>query len=476
MSETTTNYTVWLADGWTGGESGIEVSDPATGEVFARVPSLPRARVDQAIDDAEARRADWAARTVAERAGILAEAARLVTERTETIAAAITRENGKPLQQSRGEVAMTADHFRWFAEEGRRAYGRIVPNQAPGKRHLIMKHPIGVVGAISPWNFPLVLAVRKVAPALAAGCPVVLKPASATPVCAVHLAECLEAAGVPPGVFQLVTGKSSEIGEAMLAHPACKKISFTGSTEVGRKLAARAGETLTKVSLELGGNAPLLVFADADLERAVDEAMKAKFRNIGQSCIAANRILVERSVCDAFLEKFRAKVEALKMGPGTEDGVEIGPLIDGEAADSAEAFVRSAADAGARVLCGGERGEGNFFPATLLADVPDEAPCMGEEVFAPIAPVSPFDTEEEAIRRANDTEYGLSAYAFTRDLDRALRLAEQLEAGSVGINDGVPTMSCCPFGGFKASGSGRELGSEGLDAYLETKHVSILTE
>ena len=470
-----THYKLWLADGWTDGDSRLEVNDPATGAVFATVAALSAARVERAFDDAGKVCADWAAKTVAERAEILTETARLLGERSETIAAAITRENGKPLQQARGEVGMTADHFRWFAEEGRRAYGRIVPNQAPGKRHLILRQPIGVVGAISPWNFPLVLAARKVAPALAAGCPVVLKPASATPVCAVLLAECLEQAGIPPGVFQLVVGKASEIGEIMCAHPACRKISFTGSTPVGRKLAARAGETLTKTSLELGGNAPLLVFEDADLDRAVDEAMKAKFRNIGQSCIAANRVLVQRGVYDEFLEKFRTRIEALKTGPGTEDGVEIGPLIDPEAVRSAEGFVESAVETGARIVCGGKPLDERFFPATLLADVPDEAPCMHEEVFAPVAPVSPFDTEEEAIRRANDTEYGLSAYAFTRDLDRAFRLAEALEAGSVGINDGVPTMSCCPFGGFKASGDGRELGSEGLDAYLETKHISLLS-
>jgi len=399
-----------------------------------------------------------------------------VQSRAEEIARTITLENGKPLPQSRGEVGMTVDHLRWFAEEARRAYGRVVPEQAPGKRHLVLKYPVGVVGAISPWNFPLVLAVRKLAPALAAGCPVVLKPASATPLCAVQLAEAVHEAELPPGVFQLVAGNAAEIGAEMLENPTCRKITFTGSTEVGRILMRGAADGIKKLSLELGGHAPVLVFEDADLEKAVEAAMIAKFRNTGQSCIAGNRIYVQSTVFEPFIDRFVEQAKSLKVGNGFDDGVDIGPLIDQAALDNALGQIEQAKQNGATVLCGGQRwagGEGFFLEPTVLIDVPEDVECMSEESFAPLAPVVSFAEEDEAIRRANDTRYGLAAYVLTRDLGRAWRVAEALEAGTVGVNEGAPATSQCPFGGMKQSGVGRELGTEGLDAYLETKHVSF---
>jgi succinate-semialdehyde dehydrogenase/glutarate-semialdehyde dehydrogenase len=370
---------------------------------------------------------------------------------------------------------MSVDHLQWFAEEARRAYGRTVPHQTNGKRHVIVKTPIGVVGAIGPWNFPLVLCLRKVAPALAAGCTVVLKPASATPLCAVAFAECVEAAKVPKGVFQLVAGPAREIAQEFLENPLCRKITFTGSTEVGKELIRGAADSVKPLSLELGGHAPVLVFADADLETAIEGTMITKFRNTGQSCIASNRIYVQRSIYEKFLEKFVAKIRALKTGDAFEENVAVGPLINEEGLNKALEHIQDAVKRGARLLCGGKQLErkGFFLEPTVLADVPANAICMSEETFAPVAGVIPFDSEEEAVEQANHSNFGLSAYAFTRDLDRAFRLMESLEAGTLGLNDGLPTTSNCPFGGMKQSGWGRELGIEGMEAFLETKHVSL---
>jgi succinate-semialdehyde dehydrogenase/glutarate-semialdehyde dehydrogenase len=457
-------------------EKTLAVINPATAEPFAEVATADRARLAAALEDAHAAFRAWRRLTGKARGAYLHAIADRVEARRDEIAKTITIENGKPLAQSLGEVAMTVDHLRWFAEEARRAYGRVVPNQVDGKRHLVIKSPMGVVGAISPWNFPLVLAVRKVAPALAAGCTVVLKPASQTPICAVLLAECVHDAGVPPGVFQVIVGPSSAFGEELLANPLCRKITFTGSTEVGRVLIKGAAASVKPLSLELGGHAPVLVFADADLDAAVEGAMMAKFRNTGQSCIAANRVLVERPIYERFLEAFVAKARSLKVGDGLEPGVDIGPLFDEAGVAKALEHVEDAVAGGARLLCGGRRvreRRGFFVEPTVLADVPPGCACMREETFAPIAPVCAFDREEEALEQANASIYGLSAYAFTSNLDRAFRLMEGLEAGTIGINDGVPSTSQCPFGGVKQSGWGRELGIEGLDAFLETKHVSL---
>jgi succinate-semialdehyde dehydrogenase/glutarate-semialdehyde dehydrogenase len=395
--------------------------------------------------------------------------------RREEIARIITLENGKPISQSQGEVALALDHLRWFAGEARRVYGRVVPQQTESKRHLVLKSPVGVVAAISPWNFPLMLAVRKIAPALAAGCPVILKPASRTPLAAVALAECVHKVELPAGVFQLVTGAAEEIGSEFLENPLCRKITFTGSTEVGRKLIAGAAKTVKPLSLELGGNAPVLVFEDCMVEEAVAGTMLAKFRNSGQSCIAANRIYVQRQVYDSFMRQFTEKVKALQMGDGVDPQSQIGPLIDEAAVARATEHVDDAVMGGAELRCGGHRmgRVGFFFEATVLSGVGHNSLCMFEETFAPIAPVTPFDTEKEAIEMANKTIHGLSAYVFTRDTARMFRLAEALEAGTIGINDGLPTTSQCPFGGMKQSGWGRELGTEGMDSFLETKHVSF---
>lgn len=468
-------YPLYLNGQWVETSKTIRVANPSTTGVFAAICTVDRPVVAQAIRDAHAAFPAWRALTGKARGEFLRKIADEMERRRDEIARVITQENGKPLAQSLGEVAMSVDHLRWFAEEARRAYGRIVPQQTDGKRHLIVKTPIGVVAAISPWNFPLVLAVRKLAPALAAGCPVILKPASATPVCAALLAECVDAAKLPKGVFQLVAGSAKEIAQEFLDNPLCRKITFTGSTEVGKALIQGAASNVKPLSLELGGHAPVLVFEDADLDVAVEGAMITKFRNTGQSCIASNRIYVHRSIYEKFLEKFVQQTRALKTGDGLEEGVLVGPLINEEGLTKALEHIQDAAKRGARLLCGGKRmaRPGFFLEPTVLADVPAEAVCMSEETFAPVAPVVPFDSEAEVIERANNSPYGLSAYAFTRDLKRSFRLMEVLEAGTIGINDGVPTTSQCPFGGVKQSGWGRELGIEGMDAFLETKHVSL---
>ncbi len=471
---------LYLGGNWIEPVDPLDVTNPANGELIGRIGTVGRDAVGQALSDAQAAWPTWRALSGKQRGGYLLEIAAGIEARADEIARTITLENGKPLPQSKGEVGMTVDHLQWFAGEAGRSYGRVVPQQAAGKRHLVIQSPVGVVGAIAPWNFPLVLAMRKVAPALAAGCPVILKPASATPLSSVMLAEVIHEIGLPPGVFQLVAGKASEIGAEMLENPICRKITFTGSTEVGRKLIAGSAKEVKNLSMELGGHAPVIVFDDADFDKAVEGALITKFRNTGQSCIAANRIYVQRSMYDKFVAVLVEKAQALKVGDGFTEGVEIGPLIDQQALDSALEHIEEAKAAGAKVLCGGKRSEehpdGAFLEPTVLVDVPVESLCMREETFAPVAPVIAFDDEAEVIALANATQYGLAAYAFTNDLSRAWRLAESLEAGTIGINDGVPATSQCPFGGLKQSGLGRELGIEGLEAYLETKHISMGVE
>lgn len=466
---------VYLNGKWVSTGHEIEIVNPATEQVFAKVFAIDRDQMRMALDAAEASFAAWRGRTAKERGTLLHGVADALQRRRDEIARAITLENGKPLAQSKGEVDMAEDHLRWFAEEARRSYGRTIPQQAHGKRHLVVKTPVGVVGAIAPWNFPLVLSVRKVAPALAAGCPVILKPASQTPLCAIALAECMETAGVPGGVFQLAIGNAAMIGNAFLTDPICRKISFTGSTKIGQELIRGAANQVKPLSLELGGQAPVLIFEDCDLERAVQETVIAKFRNTGQSCIAANRIYVQKKIYDEFLHKFVTAVRKLKTGNGLEDGMDVGPMINRQALDGALLQIEDAVKHGGRIAAGGKRlgTRGYFLEPTVIDGVEDSALCMREETFAPIAPVTGFDTEEEAIERANRSPYGLSAYAMTRDLGRMFRLAERMEAGTLGINDGAPSTSQSPFGGVKQSGWGRELGSEGLEAFLETKHVSI---
>ncbi|MBE7538407.1 MAG: NAD-dependent succinate-semialdehyde dehydrogenase [Opitutaceae bacterium] len=466
---------LYLNGEWRTTSASLQVVNAADGSPLERVCTVGRAEVSDALRDAQSALSVWRGRTALERADLLLKVAAVLGRRRDEIARIITRENGKPLAQSLGEVAMSVDHLRWFAEEARRAYGRVVAPQTPGKRHLVITTPIGVVGAISPWNFPLVLAVRKVAPALAAGCPVVLKPASATPLSSLAFAECVSEAGLPAGVFQVVAGRASEIAAEFLENPICRKITFTGSTEVGRLLIQGAAAHVKPLSLELGGHAPFIVFSDADLDRAVEGATIAKFRNTGQSCIAASRIYVERSCYAEFLDRFVARTRQLKVGDGFVEGVEVGPLIDQAGLEKALEHVEDAVSRGARLCCGGKRHGtvGWFLEPTVLADPAEDALCMREEMFAPLAPVCAFDAEEEVVERANASSYGLSAYAYTRDLARTFRLMESLETGTLGINDPVPTTSQCPFGGVKQSGWGRELGGEGMAAFLEIKHVSL---
>ncbi len=466
-----------LIDGsWIDGIGTIEVTDPGNGDSIATVATVGRDETREALAAAQKAFPAWRGMSGRDRADILLWAAGLMADRLEEIAVTITRENGKPLAQARGEVNVAIDHFRWFAEEARRGYGRIVPPQAEGKRHLIVQQPVGVVAAVSPWNFPLVLSARKVAPALAAGCPVILRPSGKAPLSALAMAKALDDAGIPRAVFQIVLGPASEIVDEFMENPVCRKITFTGSTSVGKELIRKSATTVTNLSLELGGHAPIIVFGDSDLEAALEGVIITKFRNSGQSCIASNRTYVERSVYDKFLKMLEDRTRSLKIGYGLEEGVEVGPLINQSALDAALAQVKDAVDRGARLICGGkavDRNDGPYLEPTVLADVPDDAVCMIDESFAPLAPVVPFDTEEEVIARANDTVYGLAAYVYTRDLNRAFRVAEALEAGSVGVNDPVPSTSNCPFGGMKESGSGRELGSEGMEAFMETKHISL---
>lgn len=468
-------YPVYLNGDFVCTEETLPVVNPATNEIIARMSTLSRERVAEALKDAHAAFATWRTVTSKSRGELLIRIANEVEHRRGEIARMITLESGKPLAQSLGEVAISVAHLHWFAEEARRAYGRVVPPMVDGKRHLVVKSPIGVVGAISPWNFPLMLAVRKVAAALAAGCPVVLKPSELTPMSAVVFAECIDKVKPPSAVFQLVMGAGPEIGQEFAENQHCRKITFTGSTATGQKLIGYSARSVKPLLLELGGQAPAIVFDDADLYPAVDGVVMAKFRNTGQSCIAANRIYVQRGMYEKFLKTLVERVVELKMGDGLEDNIEIGPLINRQAVERAVEHVQDAVQGGARVLCGGNVGPGPgfFFEATVLADVPRGSLCMMEETFAPIAPVCVFDKEEEVVQLANNSSHGLAAYVFTRDLSRAFRLMDSIEAGIISINDGLPTTSQAPFGGMKSSGWGRELGSEGLEAFLETKHVSI---
>ena len=457
------------------------VSDPATGEVIADVADGGPAEVTRAIEAAHRAFRDWAAMPARERAPILHRVQSLMETHREDLAHLVMRENGKPLDEARREVTFALGYFGWFAEEARRAYGDLVPSPAREKRLWVLRQPLGVVAAITPWNFPATMVTRKIAPALAAGCTVVLKPASATPLTALMLARLCAEAGVPKGVFNVVTGsRSGPIGATLVEHPLVAKLAFTGSTDVGKALTAAAARTLKRVSLELGGNAPFVVFDDADLDTAVEGAVAMKFLRVGgQSCICANRIFVQSGIADRFVPRFVDGVRALKVGPGTQPGVVIGPLINDETREKVDELVRDAVASGARVATGGHAlsegplARGHFYAPTVLLDARDGMRVCQEEIFGPIAPVLTFHKESELIERANATRFGLAAYFYTRDLGRATRVAEALEYGLVGVNDAAGYTHEIPFGGFKESGLGREGGREGLDEYLETKSVVV---
>jgi succinate-semialdehyde dehydrogenase/glutarate-semialdehyde dehydrogenase len=469
--------TLCYIDGqWVGGEAPrIEVSDPATGEVLASIPSLGRAETRAAIEAAERAQKAWAARPAKERSAILRRWFDLIMANQDDLGAILTAEQGKPLAEGKGEIAYAASFIEFYAEEAKRVYGSIVPAPTGDRRIVVLKQPVGVCAAITPWNFPAAMITRKAGPALAAGCSMVVKPATQTPLSAFALAELAARAGLPAGLLSVITGKAGEIGGEMTANPTVRKVTFTGSTEVGKVLMEQSAATVKKISLELGGNAPFIVFDDADVDAAVEGAMASKYRNTGQTCICTNRLLVQDKVHDAFVAKLAGKVKDLKVGSGFEAGVMQGPLIDMAAVAKIEEHVADAVAGGARVVVGGRRHAlgRSFFEPTLITGVTPDMKVAREETFGPLAPVFRFSTEEEAIAMANDTPFGLASYFYSRDIGRVWRVAEALEYGLVGVNAGLISTEVAPFGGYKESGIGREGGPWGIEEFLEVKYVAM---
>ncbi|MCH1625769.1 NAD-dependent succinate-semialdehyde dehydrogenase [Fredinandcohnia quinoae] len=454
----------------------IEVINPATNKVIASVPKGGASEAKKAVDAAHAAFKAWSSKTANERSLYLMKWFQLIDEHKEELGRIMTEEQGKPLKEAIGEINYANSFISWYAEEGKRIYGETIPASHPNKRILVQKQPVGVIAAITPWNFPAAMITRKVGPALAAGCTAVVKPASQTPLTALRLAELAGEAGIPDGVINVVTGNARAIGDAWLEDPRVRKITFTGSTEIGKLLMKGAADTVKKISLELGGHAPFIVMDDADLDKAIEGVIGSKFRNAGQTCICTNRIYVHESIVDQFNEKFQSAVNNLKVGNGIEEGIDVGPLIDENALEKVEEHVNDALDKGAKLIQGGKRtstGGGYYFEPTIISSVTDEMMCMHEETFGPLAPVTTFKTEEEVIERANHSQYGLAAYVFTENIGRAIRISEQLEYGIVGLNDGLPSVAQAPFGGFKESGLGREGGHYGIDEYVEVKYISI---
>ena len=453
----------------------ITVKNPATGEVLGTVPKMGAAETRRAIASADAAWPGWRRRTAAERGAILRRWFDLILANTDDIGALMTAEQGKPLPEAKGEVKYAASFVEWFAEEAKRAYGDVIPSPFADKRMLVIKQPVGVCAAITPWNFPAAMITRKVAPALAAGCPVIIKPASQTPLTALALVELALRAGFPPGVIHIVTGSATAIGGELTSNSIVRKVSFTGSTEIGRLLMAQCAPTLKKLSLELGGNAPLIVFDDADLDAAVEGTLASKYRNTGQTCVCTNRILVQAPVYDAFAAKLTDRVRKMKVGNGFEEGVVQGPLIDRAALAKVEEHIADAVKKGAKVLAGGRRHAlgGTFFEPTVLADVTADMACAREETFGPVAPLFRFEKEADAVAMANATEFGLASYFYSRDVSRCFRVAEALEYGMVGINTGIISTEVAPFGGIKQSGHGREGSRYGMEEFLEVKYLSL---
>jgi succinate-semialdehyde dehydrogenase / glutarate-semialdehyde dehydrogenase len=473
---TLVQHTSYINGAWTALQDAptFGVTNPATGQEVARVANAGAAETQQAIEAAYAAFGAWSGKTAMARATLLRRWYDLILDNAEDLAQLMTLEQGKPLSESRGEVRYGASFIEWFAEEAKRAYGDIIPPHAPGLRLLVQKQAVGVVAAITPWNFPNAMITRKVAPALAAGCTVVIKPSEETPLSALALAELAHRAGFPAGVFNVVVGTDAPaIGKAMTDSPLVRKISFTGSTAVGKQLMRQSADTVKRISLELGGNAPFIVFDDADVRAAVEGAIASKFRNAGQTCICANRIFVQSGIYDAFLEQFTAEVARQKVGAGIEQGVTVGPLINQRARAKVERLVGQAIANGAHATTGGKPLEGTFFEPTVLAHVTPQMDVMQEEIFGPVAPVVQFDTEQTVIAMANDTPYGLAAYFYGRDVGRIFRVAEALEYGMVGVNTGVLGTAVAPFGGMKESGIGREGSRYGLDEFLEVKYICI---
>ncbi len=467
----------YIDGAWVQADSGkvLEVRNPANGELVGTVPAMGQAETRRAIEAANAAQPAWRAMLAKDRSAILRRLFDLMIANTDDLAAIMTAEQGKPLAESKGEIAYAASFIEWFAEEAKRVYGETIPQNAKGRRILVTKEPIGVFAAITPWNFPAAMITRKTGPGWAAGCTGVIRPASQTPFSALALAVLAERAGMPKGVCNIITGPSGPMGAELTANPIIRKLTFTGSTEVGRHLLAQCAQTVKKTSMELGGNAPFIVFDDADLDQAVLGAMASKYRNTGQTCVCANRLLVQDGVYDAFAAKLKVAVEALKVGNGMEPGVTQGPLINGDAVLKVEEHIADAVKRGASVVTGGKRhgNGGNFFEPTILANVPHDAMIFSEETFGPVAPLFRFKTEEEAIKLANDTPFGLAAYFYARDIGRIFRVAEGIESGMIGINEGIISTEVAPFGGVKESGLGREGSLYGIEEYLEVKYLAL---
>ncbi|MDN7695078.1 NADP-dependent succinate-semialdehyde dehydrogenase [Burkholderia cenocepacia] len=466
-----------IAGEWIHADQGgtIDVRNPSTGQSLGTVPRMGRDETLRAIDGANAALAEWRSRTGKERAVVLRRWYELMIENQDDLAAIMTAEQGKPVAESRGEIGYAASFLEWFGEEAKRVYGDTIPGHARDKRIVVLKQPIGVCAAITPWNFPAAMLTRKIGPALAAGCTMVLKPASQTPFSALALCVLAERAGVPKGVISCVTGAAAEIGETLTTSPIVRKVSFTGSTEIGKVLLAQCASTVKKASMELGGNAPFIVFDDADLDAAVKGAIASKYRNAGQTCVCANRLLVQDGVYDSFVEKLSVAVQSMRVGDGFEEGVAIGPLIDEHAVAKVVEHVDDAISKGARVVVGGTRHQkgGNYYEPTILADVTPSMRIFREETFGPVAPIFRFSTDDEAIALANDTEFGLASYFYSRDIGRVLKVAEALEYGIVGINEGLISTEVAPFGGVKESGLGREGSKYGIEDYLELKYLCV---
>ncbi|MBB3117232.1 succinate-semialdehyde dehydrogenase/glutarate-semialdehyde dehydrogenase [Massilia violacea] len=467
----------YLNGAWSDADNGEThaVTNPATGEQIGTIPNMGTAETRRAIEAANAAWPAWRKKSAKERAVVLRKWYELILENADDLALLMTTEQGKPLAESKGEVQYGASFIEWFAEEGKRVAGETLASPWPDRRLVVTKEPIGVCAAITPWNFPIAMITRKAGPALAAGCPMVLKPAEATPFSALALAALAERAGIPPGVFSVITGSPREIGEEMCRNPIVRKLTFTGSTGVGRILMQQCAPTIKKLSLELGGNAPFIVFDDADLDAAVEGAIASKYRNAGQTCVCANRLYVQDGVYEAFAEKFAAAVGKLKVGNGVEQGVTQGPLIDEKAVQKVEQHVADALSKGGRLLLGGKRHAlgHSFFEPTVIADANDQMQVAGEETFGPLAPLFRFKTDEEALALANNTEFGLASYFYSRDIGRIWRVAEGLESGMVGVNTGLISNEVAPFGGVKQSGLGREGSSYGMDDYLVVKYICL---
>lgn len=468
-------HAMYINGQWTGDSlNQIEVVNPARKEVIATVPSGGKNEAESAVESAQQAFHEWSRLTAEKRGKFLNEWYRLIEKEAEELARILTLEQGKPFKEALAEVSYANSFIGWYAEEGKRIYGETIPSSSENKRIMVHKQPVGVVAAITPWNFPAAMITRKVAPALAAGCTVVIKPSEETPLTALKLAELAEKAQIPAGVINVVTGNPQQIGDAWLKDDRVKKITFTGSTKVGKHLMRGAADTVKLISLELGGNAPFLVMEDADLKKVVTGIMASKFRNAGQTCVCTNRIFVHESLEEAFTEQLIKAVKELKVGDGLDSSTDIGPLINSNAVDNVHSLIQDAEDKGGKVLTGGASSDkGLFVSPTIITNVNETMRCMTEEIFGPIASITTFHNEDEVIRRANDTPYGLAAYVFTENLSKAIRISEQLEYGIIGLNDGAPSVAQAPFGGFKESGLGREGGHYGIDEFLEIKYISI---